>query len=199
MVETATRALAQRRLSWLSTGMVWRVPSEIVSTLWRTAVNGSTPTPGGTYAGSGWDHDASERAGDQSVLPELHADSGGDRGRGNNVISMNYGPLSTVNPAIEKGSAGDGVPLGNDAPTPTHGRNAIPVSFPYLATDFFCNPWPDNMGELTFDIGVRSRSQWRRQETQSQRHTHRATFGNQGDGFDECSQTPTLHNTGTVP
>jgi len=74
---------------------------------------------------------------------------------GNNAISMFYGPLTTVNPTIQKGATGYGVPLGNYSPTASSPAvNAVPTSVAHPATDFYGNPRPDSANTTSFDIGA---------------------------------------------
>jgi hypothetical protein len=112
---------------------------------------------------------------------------------------MYYGPLSTVNPAIQKGSAGYGAALGNYSIAPSSTAvNAIPVSVPHPATDFFGNPRPDNTGDGTFDIGAVEIAAASGGTAVANVTPTSLAFGNQATGTTSASQPLTLHNTGTA-
>jgi hypothetical protein len=134
-----------------------RVPPEIAPTLCAPSngVNGNNPAPGCTYAGAVGITtppnvpDINPFYASFTLTPAATVDEG------NNAISMYYGPLTTVNPTIQKGSAGYGTPLGNYAPTAgSPAVNAVPTSVAHPALDFFGNPRPDSGNATHFDIGA---------------------------------------------
>jgi hypothetical protein len=132
-----------------------RVPPEISTTLCASVINGSSPVPGCTYAGSVGITtppnvpDINPFYASFTLTPAATVDEG------NNAISMFYGPLTTVNPTIQKGATGYAAPLGNYAPSATSPAvNAIPTSVAHPAFDFFGNPRPDTANANSFDIGA---------------------------------------------
>ena len=132
-----------------------RVPPEISTTLCVPPVNGSNPTPGCTYPGAvgitvpPGVPDQNPFYASFTLTPAATVDEG------NNAISMFYGPLTTVNPTIQKGATGYGVPLGNYSPTASSPAvNAVPTSVAHPATDFYGNPRPDSANTTSFDIGA---------------------------------------------
>jgi hypothetical protein len=132
-----------------------RVPPEISTTLCAPPVSGSSPVPGCTYPGAVGITvppnvpDVNPFYASFTLTPAATVDEG------NNAISMFYGPLTTVNATIQKGSTGYGVPLGNYSPTATSPAvNAVPTSIAHPATDFYGNPRPDTSNTTHFDIGA---------------------------------------------
>jgi hypothetical protein len=132
-----------------------RVPPEIAPTLCAPVINGSSPVPGCTYAGSVGITtppnvpDVNPFYASFTLTPAATVDEG------NNAISMFYGPLTTVNPTIQKGATGYGAPLGNYAPsTSSPAVNAVPTSVAHPVFDFFGNPRPDSGNATHFDIGA---------------------------------------------
>jgi len=78
---------------------------------------------------------------------------------GNNWINMFYGPLSSTNASLAKGSAGYGVPLGNYSPAAgSLAIDAITSASPTYAmapsTDFFGHARPDGGPGTPIDIGA---------------------------------------------
>jgi hypothetical protein len=131
-----------------------RVPPEISPTLCAPPVNGSNPVPGCTYPGAVGITvppnvpDINPFYASFTLTPAATVDEG------NNAISMFYGPLTTVNATIQKGTAGYGVPLGNYSPTASSPAvNAVPASVAHPAFDFYGNPRPDG-STTSFDIGA---------------------------------------------
>jgi hypothetical protein len=128
-----------------------RVPPEISATVCTSNAN----APGCTYPGAlgitvpPGVPDNNPFYANFTLTPAATVDEG------NNYINMFYGPLTTVNPSIAKGSTGYGTPLGNYAPTATSPAvDAVPATVAHPATDYFGNPRPDNGAASPFDIGA---------------------------------------------
>ena len=176
-----------------------RVPPEIAPSLCAPPVNGSNPTPGCTYPGAVGITTPPNVPDINPFYPSFTLTPAATVDEGNNAISMYYGPLSTVNPAIQKGSAGYGAALGNYSIAPSSTAvNAIPVSVPHPATDFFGNPRPDNTGDGTFDIGAVEIAAASGGTAVANVTPTSLAFGNQATGTTSASQPLTLHNTGTA-